>query len=55
MLINRPLSSASGPSSIALNTGLLGKDTVLVQLLGIDKVYIALQGKPNSRRFDTNE
>ena len=24
MLINRPLSSASGPSSIALNTGLLG-------------------------------
>ena len=28
MLINRPLSSASGPSSIALNTGLLSRDTI---------------------------
>ena len=34
MLINRPLSSANGPSSIALNTGLLDKDTILMQLQG---------------------
>ena len=57
MLINRPLSSASGPSSIALNTGLLSKDNIykyidtITGLLNKDTINILIQLQGSWKRF----